>query len=74
MNTHEPTYRQHKILEKVNPLDGSYVAEIDKDIELYWELVRKGYLDNRMVISAIEWKFIVTNKGLMYLADIANGQ
>ena len=66
----EPTHRQHKILETVEALgDSCYKTGNEDDIDLYWELVRGGYLRNLVLIGGgqYEWQFKLTVKAVQYL-------
>lgn len=67
----EPTYRQHKVLEKVQR-NGDKIDKFnsDDDIEIYWELVRAGYLKNLVRLSGADWTFKLTEKADEYLAVI----
>ena len=67
----EPTYKQHKILEDVEAHDGVRMTGKEYNIELYWQLVRSGYLKNLVTLTGIyEWKFILTEEAEEYLAKI----
>ena len=66
-----PTHEQHKILSKIAK-DG-YVEKTGKeeDIQLYWELVRTGYLKSLVLLSGPnEWKFILSDSGNEYIGGI----
>lgn len=66
----EPTHKQHKILQTINAMGCMYRTGKEHDIELYWELVRAGYLKNLVTLSGMyEWKFILTEIAEKYLAD-----
>jgi hypothetical protein len=65
----EPTFRQHKILEKIAVVDEVYRTGKEDDIELYWELVRAGYLKNLVNITGpYDWTFRITEQAEDYLS------
>lgn len=67
----EPTYKQHKILENIDTNGCVYATGEEDNIELYWELVRSGYLKNLAIVGGIaDWKFILAEKGEAYLQSI----
>lgn len=65
----EPTHRQHLILEGLK--QGSVRDRRnnnDADIDLFWQLVRSGYLDNFALLGGIaDWRFSLTEKADKYL-------
>ena len=65
----EPTYRQHLLLEGLNSGKISERRDNnDSDIEMFWELVRAGYLDNFALLGGnADWRFSLTTKALDYL-------
>lgn len=66
----EPTHRQHQILETVDAIGNRcYKTGAESDIELYWELVRSGYLQNLVLLEGqFEWQFILTDTAKEYLS------
>lgn len=66
----EPTYRQHKLLEGIQSFGGKvYIKDSDeKKLDMYWELVRVGYLKNLAGVSG--WTFVVTEQAEEYLESI----
>ena len=68
----EPTFKQHKILEKISVTDGIYRKGDEQDIEEIWVLVRAGYVRNLVNMGGqYDWKFILTDKGDKYLSEMA---
>lgn len=66
----EPTYTQHKILEKL--FDNSrFLKNNNANIDVYWELVRMGYatqlITNR---QGVDWNFMISEEGIEYLEKI----
>ena len=66
----EPTHKQYLALEKTAESGSVYKTNKEDDIDLYWGLVRGGYLHNLVVLSGnYDWRFVVTDKGYEYLKD-----
>ena len=64
----EPTHKQHLLLKRIYRDGYHEKTGKQKDIELYWELVRAGYLQNLVTIfGRYEWVFKLTDKALKYL-------
>ena len=68
----EPTHSQHIILEVIEQGGPMAMTGKEDDIELYWELVRSGYLNNLcLLMGEYEWKFVLTDKAKEYLERTA---
>ena len=70
----EPTHRQHLILEglKSGKISDKRNSS-DSDIELFWELVRTGYINNFALLGSFyDWRFSLTNKAEEYLNSFKN--
>lgn len=66
----EPTYKQHKILVSIQGTMGAFLKDNHENIDMYWELVRSGFLKNLIVMSGeFNWRFILTDKAEEYLAE-----
>jgi len=64
----EPTFKQHKILEAINEQGQELMTGKEDNIQLYWELVRSGYLKNLCILGgSYEWKFKLTEQAERYL-------
>ena len=69
----EPTFKQHKILEKISITDGIYRKGDEPDVEDIYVMVRAGYVKNLVCMGGKhEWKFIITEQGEKYLSALAN--
>ena len=68
-NTLEPSHRQHLLLEGLNKeIIIARRNDSDLDIEMFWELVRLGYLNNFALLGGnADWRFSLTTKALDYL-------
>jgi hypothetical protein len=69
----EPTHRQHLILEGLNNGEiSSRKNNDDTDMELIWELVRGGYLNNFALLGGnADWRFSLTDKADSYLQSFS---
>ena len=66
----EPTFKQHKKLQEANEMDLMRTGKED-DIDLIYELVRGGYMNNLVMLGgAYEWRFVITEKGEEYLRSV----
>jgi hypothetical protein len=64
----EPTHKQHKILQEVQEKTAIGMIGKEDDIELYWELVRGGFLRNLVNMSGPNnWTFMLSDKAEKYL-------
>jgi hypothetical protein len=71
----EPTYKQHKILEKVQGKTAIEMTGKEDNIELYWELVRGGFLRNLINMSGpYNWTFMLSDKAEEYLIKLGETQ
>ncbi len=67
----KPTYEQHKILMSIKGSDGAYMDNNHKNIDMYWDLVGSGYLQNLVLVGGhYDWRFILTPKAEKYLKKI----
>ncbi len=65
----EPTKKQFDILCEVEEDGGVEKVNSDENIELYWELVRAGYLQQLVSVGVMwDWEFVLTEKGEEYLS------
>lgn len=67
----EPTFKQHKILEKIASVGTLFRKGDEDDIDDIYELVRAGYVKNLVCMSGgYDWKFINTEKADEYLIAV----
>lgn len=67
----EPTFREHKVLENISKNGAERKTGKEDNIEMYWELVRDGFLLNTPLTQAgYDWSFKLTEKAVSYLEDI----
>lgn len=67
----EPTYRQHKLLEKISAIGVAIQTNEKENLDLHWQMVRFGYLKSLLATKDNScWKFELTDKAMEYLNSI----
>lgn len=71
MGIKEPTHREFRLLCEVQDNGPLYRVGGEEDIDIIYELVRNGYLNNLVLMGhpKYEWKFVITEQGEEYLEN-----
>jgi len=66
----EPTYRQHRLLERLQKAGGTILKTGEEpNISIYRELAKAGYL-SQIVTPFTEFRYNITNQTIKYMRSI----